>query len=126
MGCLGQWIPLGFTVFGLAIPDGWQARYGAVERGVGRPAEQEWLEVRTGSRYCSRTGSDARRMGPMRRVDLARWVSTSLGVPHGLDRWGRSILGELGGALVIRVEARQTKALTMPNCLRCAGRLWGN
>ena len=90
---------------------------------VGRPAEQEWIEVRTGSRCRSRTGSNARRLGSRRRVDLARWVSTSLGVPHGLDRWGRSILGELGGAWVHRVEARQTKALTMPNCLRYAGRL---
>ena len=89
MGCLGQRISPGLAVFVLAVPVGREARDDTMERGVGRPAEQEWLEVRTGSRYCSRTGSDARRMGPMRRVDLARWVSTSLGVPHGLDRWGR-------------------------------------
>ena len=73
---------------------------------MGRAGEQGWLRdaVRSANRFW--------------------WVSTP---PRGSIRdrpQERSILGKEGG-MVLRVDARQTKAMTKSNCLRNAGRIRG-
>ena len=67
----------------------------------------------------------------MRLIDAVRWavrfwwVSTLQGVPRGIDRGGAVYKGR-GDEMVIRVGARQIKALTTPNCLKGAGRIRGS
>ena len=71
------------------------------------------------------SGGQVRRMDAVRWADRFRWVSTPQGVPHGTDRRGAVYKGR-GEEMVIRVGARQIKALTTPNCLKGAGRIRGS
>ena len=59
-------------------------------------------------------GGQVRHIDAVRRVDRFRWVSAPQGAPRGIDRSGAVYKGQ-GEVLVIRVGARQIKALTMPN-----------
>ena len=106
---VGKLLPLGL-LFGvwdavriLAVSVGRGARDDAVEERMGRPVEQGQLkDVRR----------SARRGG---------WMSTSSrGTTRGRLQ-GRRILGREVG-MVIRVGARQIKAMTTSNCLRSAGK----
>ena len=67
----------------------------------------------------SQSGGQVRRIDAVRWADRFWWVSTPQGVPHGIDRGGAVYKGR-GEEMVIRVGARQIKALTTPNCLICA------
>ena len=60
------------------------------------------------------SGGQVRRIDAVRSVDQFRWVSAPQGVPHGIDRRGAVYKGR-GEGVVIRVGARQIKALTTPN-----------
>ena len=71
------------------------------------------------------SGGQVGRIDAVRSVDQFRWVSAPQGVPHGTDRTGAVYKGR-GEEMVIRVGARQIKALTPPNCLIGAGRIRGS
>ena len=72
----------------------------------------------------SQSGGQVRRIDAVRWADRFRWVSTPSGGSTRDRPQGRSILGKEVG-MVIRVGARQTKAMTTSNCLRDAGRIRG-
>ena len=69
-------------------------------------------------------GGQGRSMYAVRCADRFRWVSTPSGGSTRDRPQGRSILGKEVG-MVIRVGARQTKAMTTSNYLRNAGRIRG-
>ena len=70
------------------------------------------------------SGGQVRRIDAVRSVDRFRWVSAPQGAPRGTDRSAAVHKGR-GEATVIRVGAKQIKALTQPNCLIGAGRIRG-
>ena len=60
------------------------------------------------------SGGQVRRIDAVRSVARFWWVSAPQGAPRGIDRSGAVYKGR-GEVLVIRVGARQIKALTTPN-----------